>query len=234
MSRPPTLKIAGGTEKKRKPFPGEVNRENRRLVMAKKFGKIRKAHPGVLTKLTRGVISQICDLIRTGSWLEQAACIVGVTKMALNIWGKRGNEAIKKRDRGELLMADERLYAKYVEEVRRALAECEAVDIYRIDCAAEIWWQAAAWRLERRFKERWGQKTVLEGGDPSKPIQLSGNDETAIERRRLFLIAALTKLHAEHQAQGDGVGASGGVGSDQRASLPPLLEPPARTTDQGA
>ena len=42
--------------------------------------------------------------------------------------------------------------------IKKALAEAEMKDLSVIAKASEKSWQAAAWRLERRFPDRWGRK----------------------------------------------------------------------------
>lgn len=51
---------------------------------------------------------------------------------------------------------DER-YVEFAKKVDAALGEAEARDVQTILLASKEQWQAAAWRLERRFPERWSR-----------------------------------------------------------------------------
>lgn len=48
-------------------------------------------------------------------------------------------------------------YREFRKAVQRALAQAEMRDVLIIAKAAEKHWQAAAWRLERRWPDRWGR-----------------------------------------------------------------------------
>jgi hypothetical protein len=53
---------------------------------------------------------------------------------------------------------NERAYARFTLDVSAALAEAEDKLLGIIDDAAKTTWQAAAWKLERRWPSRWGRR----------------------------------------------------------------------------
>lgn len=118
-------------------------------------GKILAAnkHPGGRpTKYCDDVASKIINAIRAGNYMETAAAFAGVDKTTLYDWMKQG-AAGKSPEMEEFSNA-----------IKRALAESEFIDLSLIQKAArEGAWQASAWRLERRFRDRWGKS--LEVGD---------------------------------------------------------------------
>ena len=102
---------------------------------------------GRLTKLTAEVQQRICDALRTGNFLDTAAAYAGVEKTTLHAWLRRGRRA------------SGGVYREFASAVDRALAQAEARDVALIaKAASEGSWQAAAWRLERRFSERWSRR----------------------------------------------------------------------------
>lgn len=113
-------------------------------------------------KLTPDVQKKICDAIRAGNYIETAASYAGIGRSTLYQWMKRGR-ANKKGDR---------VYVEFVFEIEKALAEAEVRDVARIAAAAEFQWQASAWRLERKYPERWGRKSTVQF-DNDKPTNES-------------------------------------------------------------
>lgn len=112
------------------------------------------------TLLTPEIIEQICNHVAIGAWYQTAAKACGISRLTLNSWRKLGKEAKNKKGKKT---EREVLCIKLVDDLEQALALAEINDLERIDNAAEQGvWQAAAWRLERRFPERWGtQKEAL-------------------------------------------------------------------------
>jgi len=111
-----------------------------------------KRGPGRPTKLTEKMLTEIVLLIRAGNYIETAAAAAGISKNTLYEWlrdGARAKTGLKRRFR---------------DEVMQALAMSEILDLQTIRDAAKEEWQAAAWRLERRFPDRWRRRdsTVIE------------------------------------------------------------------------
>lgn len=103
------------------------------------------------TKLTSDVQQKLCDAIRAGNYLATAAAFAGVSESTLHNWLKRGANEAKGRHH-DLAAA-----------VEKAMADAEARDVALISkAAADGTWQAAAWRLERRFPDRWGRRDRLD------------------------------------------------------------------------
>jgi transposase len=112
------------------------------------------------TKLDADTSERICQAIRGGNYIETAAAIAGIHRDTLYSWLKRGRTE------------EEGIHRDFVEEIDQALALAEKNALQTIEKASVDHWQAAAWRLERRFPERWGRKrleiTFPKSFDPSK------------------------------------------------------------------
>ena len=67
-------------------------------------------------------------------------------------------EARRLRTAGAELRASESPYLEFSDAVKKGLAQGEYRDLRTILTASGSAWQAAAWRLERRFPERWGSE----------------------------------------------------------------------------
>jgi transposase len=112
------------------------------------MGAASKKRPaGRPTRLTPELQAKLCDAIRAGNYMETAAAFAGIRKATLHNWLRRG----ARQSQG--------IYHAFSEAVEKALADSEARDVALIaKAAAEGQWQAAAWRLERKFPDRWGRR----------------------------------------------------------------------------
>ena len=124
-------------------------------------------------EINDAVVHKIVTAIRAGNYMETAATFAGIAKPTLYYWLKKGN----KEKSG--------VYRDFLNSVNKALAEAEMRDVLNIDKAAGTGqWQASAWRLERKFPDRWGRKDRVEHtGKDGQPIQLEA-------RNRVFELAA--------------------------------------------
>jgi transposase len=134
------------------------------------------------TKLTREIMSKICDALRAGNYRETAAAFAGVRKSTFYEWLRRGARA----SRG--------IYRDLHDAIEKALADSEARDVMLIGKAAgEGDWQAAAWRLERKFPERWGRR---------ERHDVDANIKTNVKVSADEAVEELTRLLAARPANG--------------------------------
>jgi transposase-like protein len=96
--------------------------------------------------LDKLLTQKICDLIRSGNYLEVAATAAGIHRTTLYRWMRHGRD--QKRGR----------YRKFVNQVEKAQAEAESRDVALIAKAASTDWRAATWRLERKAPRRYGPR----------------------------------------------------------------------------
>jgi len=145
------------------------------------FKVVRKSSAGRKTKLTPELIEKICALVRTNNYIETAAAYNNVSKETLYAWLRRGQ-----RQRHSI-------YGEFSDAVGKALAQGEIFDVSRITSAALTGnWKAAAWRLERKFRERWGppaMETPTPAGSTQQAqgdvvVVVTGDSATYIQRLR--------------------------------------------------
>lgn len=103
-------------------------------------------------KLTDELAAKICQAIRTGATLEGSAAYAGVARQTFFDWLRRGRQANARNP-----------YKTFVADVEEALAGFEVGAMTRIAKAGDEEWQANAWRLERRFPDKYGRRTRLDG-----------------------------------------------------------------------
>ncbi len=110
-------------------------------------------------KITSEIQAKIVDAIKAGNYIETAAAYAGIHKSTLYDWLKRG-EREKQRVAGtkKKIAKKEEAFVIFSDAVEKALADAEVRDVMLIAKAAQVDWKAAAWRLERKFPDKWGRK----------------------------------------------------------------------------
>jgi hypothetical protein len=167
------------------------------------------------TKYTKEKGKKIADLIKAGNFANRSAEACGISEPTFYRWMTRGREAEEKyknyleqeetwesMDEEDQLSnpnlepnqeegptENERNFIEFRHQIKQAEAEAEAAAVIQIKSAASSGtWQAAAWFLERKFKDRWSKTDKIEG---TVQHQLGINvSETELEAARARLEAA--------------------------------------------
>jgi len=113
-------------------------------------------------KISEEKIKQIVEAVRAGNFIETAAAFAGLSKQTLYNWLKEGMRERDRRENGEKPDRTKDMYVKFSIDIEQAMAEAEMRDVEIITKAAEQQWQAAAWRLERKYPDRWGRKVAVD------------------------------------------------------------------------
>ncbi len=98
------------------------------------------------TTPTPELVEAICARVRIGVPVEAAAASLGVMPATLAAWNERGKRQEAPGACRELLQA-----------VARAEAACQLHLVALLQRHARNDWRAAAWLLERRWPDEWGQ-----------------------------------------------------------------------------
>jgi len=122
-------------------------------------------------KLTQEIQDRIVSAITAGNYLETAAAFAGIHRATLHRWLKRGAETTIGQ------------YREFRDAVERAQAQAEIRDVAIIGQAATKHWQAAAWRLERKFHDRWGRRRVEVSTPEGQPLQFTAVPLTSQKNR---------------------------------------------------
>ena len=109
-------------------------------------------HCGKLLKLTEvsllltdKVANQLIDLVRRGNFLQVACRACGVLPSQLHRWLERGHNG-------------EEHYRDFARRLSAAQAEAEIALVDSLNEAAARDWKAAAWKLERKYPDRYGPR----------------------------------------------------------------------------
>lgn len=122
-----------------------------------------KGTAGVNTKAgetiwTQALQDKLVSLIQVGNYAEVAARACGISKDTFYKWLLRGGKG-------------EEPFKALADAIETAAAEAQARDVLNMAKHAGKHWQAAAWRLERKYPKLFGRKDSLElTGDEDKPL----------------------------------------------------------------
>ena len=175
------------------------------------------------SKLTEERQERIIQLIRGGNFASTAAEAAGISESTFYRWMKTGKESAEaiqkwderveawnslndaqKRSQAHLRPSEEQqpdienvIFWEFYELVKSAEAEAEAKAVSLIRDAGEKTWQAAAWYLERKFKDKWGRQDRIDhSGQVNHQIGI-GASPAEIEAARARLHAARGELTGE-------------------------------------
>jgi hypothetical protein len=103
-------------------------------------------------KLTDEIAAKIVQAVRTGSSIEGAAAYAGVPRQTFFDWLKKGRQPRARNPYRALALA-----------LDEALGTFEVTANAQIAKAGDDEWQAKAWQLERKFPDRYGRRTRIDG-----------------------------------------------------------------------
>ncbi len=103
------------------------------------------------SKLTPETSKKILDMLRLGNYIETACKAAGIQRDTFYKWLERGRRKGPK----------DKPYVEFLAQVDEAMAMSEVRDLATIQRASATQWQAAAWRLERRYPDRWGRREQI-------------------------------------------------------------------------
>lgn len=118
------------------------------------------------TKLTPAVQQKIVDAITVGAIYELAAQYAGIAYATFNNWMARGRaEAARLETPGARPRKSETPYLEFLEAVKKAEGSAAVGWLAVIERAATETWQAAAWKLERRYPKDYGRQVQEQAGE---------------------------------------------------------------------
>ena len=95
--------------------------------------------------LTESIANRLVDLVRRGNFLAVACKACGVTPSQLHKWLERGHSG-------------DSHYRDFALRLHAAQAEAEIDLVETLNEAASRDWKAAAWKLERKYPDRYGPR----------------------------------------------------------------------------
>jgi hypothetical protein len=136
-------------------------------------------------------IKRFVDTIAGGNYMDVAAAFAGISLIKVKSVLKIGAQTPKSPQ------------AAFWRDVEEALAFAEIRDVQVVAEAAKSNWQAAAWRLERRFPQRWGRTdrvTATLTLETQKESPLPSIDLHRLTEEQLVKLNDLVSLAEQPQA----------------------------------
>lgn len=149
-----------------------------RLRKKKKLQK-KKRGRGRPGKLNKAKMDLIVQLVEEGHYLETAASAAEVDRSTIYRWTKRGEKGDKD-------------YIDFYIAIKKAEANAERSDVEAINKAIKGGvWQAAAWKLERKYKARWGKQFTAPDQQEQSTTEKDEKDKEAVKGLLSELVEAL-------------------------------------------
>lgn len=110
------------------------------------------------TVLTPELHDKIIKALQAGAYMETAAAYAGISKDTFFRWLKAGARYNVAVEQGKPHDESDAPYGAFSDSITKAMADAELTDLILIGKAAkqEKYWTAAAWRLERKYPQRYG------------------------------------------------------------------------------
>lgn len=130
------------------------------------------------SKLNPQTTEKLRKALRMGATYELACKYAGVSYQTFNEWRKLGEQATRKG-----------AFSEFLDAIKAAEGEAAFGWLEKIEAAADHGsWQAAAWKLERRYPKQYGRtvhELTGEGGGPVETVSLTLEEWRAqAEQRR--------------------------------------------------
>lgn len=144
------------------------------------------------TKFTPDVRRRILEAIRLGSTYDHAAAYGGLSDEGLRKWIRRGNDIAAQMEADEAFVPndEEMAFVDFVDQLKQAEGAAVHGWLAKIEKAAtEGNWQAAAWKLERRYPHVYGRTVQEHTGKDGAPIKIDADVSTLTDEQLDAIIA---------------------------------------------
>lgn len=108
-------------------------------------------------KLTKELISTAEKLIAAGNYTNVVCVYLNIDESTWYKWIDKAKTSIEG--------GRDNIYVQFFKSIKKAEAQAEMRNVNIIQVAAKNTWQAAAWYLERKHKDRWALKQPQYGGN---------------------------------------------------------------------
>lgn len=123
------------------------------------------------TKLTFETTEKLCEAIRLGSTYELACNFAGVSYNRFNEWRKAGKAAKNGK------------FKEFYNAIKKAEGDATNKWLGHIEDAAQDGnWQAAAWKLERRYPDDYGKRIKQQVQSQNVEIDVSSLTDEQLKR----------------------------------------------------
>ena len=161
-------------------------------------------------KLDAELIEKLVDALKDGATIDVACHFVEINRSTFYRWQEEAREIYRALGEGEKtpskLTKRQKQLIDFLEQIYQATAE------YELELLKEIRdkvprWQALAWILERRFRERYARRVMLDTDAFLKAFEREHGAELAAVLQKILeaaeAVAASNQTHDEEPLQGE-------------------------------
>jgi hypothetical protein len=118
-------------------------------------------------KLNKELIEKAHNLISEGHYAVVVCTYLGIAETSFYNWCRKGKEDFENGKNS--------IYVQFLQSINEAEAKAEMLHLQNIAKSAnDGTWQASAWLLERKHKNRWSNKQEIQlSGDEEKPLKVN-------------------------------------------------------------
>lgn len=128
-------------------------------------------------KLTDEVKAKLLDCLRKGATYELSCHCAGIAYSTFRNWITKGNEPDEQEENG--------IFADFFTEVKKAEGDAALKWLEQIDIAVENGhWQAAAWKLERRYPKDYAKNQIKLTCDTTSSDDLQRAREVVLQLKQ--------------------------------------------------
>lgn len=150
------------------------------------------------TKLTPETITKLTQAIQQGATYALACKYAGISHQTFAEWQRKAHDELERRTKprvkeGTPEWIEGQEFVTFLEAIQKAEGNAALSWLIKIEQAAtDGHWQAAAWKLERRYPQEYGRTVVSHDTPPLTPEQLASMTDDELDA----YIAKLSKLSA--------------------------------------
>lgn len=138
------------------------------------------------TKLTPETVKKLTDAIQAGATYALACKYAGISYDVFNDWRRRADEELARRQNprvkeGTPEWIEGEGFIQFLQSIQKAEGNAALGWLLKIEQAANNGqWQAAAWKLERRYPQEYG-RTVVQQEQAMTPEQLAAMTDDELD-----------------------------------------------------
>jgi transposase len=117
------------------------------------------ARRGRPTKFTENRGEAIIQVMRVGTYLDDAAAYAGISLSTLRNWLRAGQQARELLDTGTRITKEQKALADFHVGFEKATTTWQIEALSKLTQSDDV--RALTWRLERRFPTKWGNKQQI-------------------------------------------------------------------------
>ena len=161
-------------------------------------------------KLTPSVIESLAEAMENGAAIDVACDLAGIHRSTFFRWQEEAEKLYNQLNEGEIqrsrLNTREKHLIDFHEKVSLAASRYE-LDLLKEVRKGDRGWQAKAWILERRFRERYARRVMLDREAFLKTFEREHGSELAAVLQKVLdtaeAVAASNQTYDEEPLQGE-------------------------------